>query len=109
MRGCRELQKIINDFNLAVCLDLGHLMVNQFDIQATFKRYYQKTVIIHLYGAESRHDHLSLDKLSPVNIDIIMPILKQFKKVVSLEVFSYNRLISSLNFLEKCWQKYDHL
>lgn len=101
------VEKIINDFNLAVCIDLGHLIVNQFDIQAAFNRYYQKTVIIHLYGAESRHDHLSLDKLSPVNTDIVMPILKQFKGVVSLEVFSYDRLVSSLNFLEQCWQKYD--
>ena len=101
------VEKIINDFNLAVCIDLGHLIVNQFDIQAAFNRYYQKTVIIHLYGAENRHDHLSLDKLSPVNTDIILPILKQFKKVVSLEVFSYDRLVSSLNFLEQSWQKYN--
>ncbi len=101
------VEKIINDFNLAVCLDLGHLIVNQYDIQAAFNRYHQRTVIIHLYGAESRHDHLPLDTLSPVNTDIIMSILKQFKKVVSLEVFSYDRLVSSLNFLEKCWQRYD--
>ena len=100
------VEKIINDFNLAVCIDLGHLIVNQFDIQAAFNRYYQKTVIIHLYGAESRHDHLSLDYLSPINTDIIMPILKQFKGIVSLEVFSYDGLVSSLNFLEKCWQEY---
>ncbi len=103
------VEKIISDFNLAVCIDLGHLIVNQFDIQAAFNRYYQKTVIIHLYGAASRHDHLSLDKLSPVNTDIIMPILKQFKEVVSLEVFSYDRLVRSLNFLEQSWQKYDRL
>jgi len=97
------VEKIIDDFNLAVCIDLGHLIVNQFDIQAVFNKYYQKIVIIHLYGAESRHDHLSLDKLSPANTGIIMPILKQFKKVVSLEVFSYDRLVRSLNFLENCW------
>jgi len=97
------VEKIINDFNLAVCIDLGHLIVNKFDIQAAFKKYYPKTVIIHLYGVENRHDHLSLDKLSPVNTDIIMPILKQFRGMVSLEVFSYERLVTSLNFLEKCW------
>ncbi len=97
------VEKIINDFNLAVCIDLGHLIVNQVDIQAAFNRYYQKTVIIHLYGAQNRHDHLSLDELSPVNTNIIMPILKQFKGIVSLEVFSYDRLVSSLSFLELCW------
>ncbi len=35
----------------------------------------------------------------------LIEILKKFTKVVSIEVFSYNALATSLEFLEKCWKK----
>ena len=102
------IETILNDFNLSVCIDLGHLLVNRFDMEAVFNRYYQRTTIIHLHGVENGRDHLSVDKLPKGKTDNIMRILKRFSRVVSLEVFSYHHLKTSLFFLEKCWQRYEH-
>lgn len=95
------VEKIITTFNLSVCIDLGHLIVNQFDMEAVFNKYCKRTSIIHLHGIENHKDHLALDKLPKQMTDIIIRILKRYSGVVSLEVFSYNELFTSLNVLEK--------
>jgi len=98
------VEEILIDFNLSVCIDLGHLMVYGFDMENVFNRYGNRTSIIHLHGVDKTDDHISLDRLSKKNVDSVIRILKQFTKVVSLEVFSYDHLKASLNFLEKSWQ-----
>jgi len=97
------VEKIITFFNLSVCIDLGHLIVNRFDMEAVFNKYCKRTSIIHLHGVENHKDHLALDKLPKQMTDIIIRILKRFPGVVSLEVFSFNELFTSLNVLEKLW------
>jgi sugar phosphate isomerase/epimerase len=97
------VEQILIDFNLSVCMDLGHLMVYGFDMETVFNRYGSRTSIIHLHGVDKTDDHLSLDRLSKKNMGSVIRILQQFKKVVSLEVFSYDHLKSSLKFLEKSW------
>lgn len=93
-------ETILKAFNLSVCIDLGHLMVNRFDVEAVFNQYRERTTIIHLHGVENSRDHLSLDKLSRKNRDAVIRILKQFKGIVSLEVFSHENLVASLSELE---------
>ncbi|MBL7179971.1 MAG: cobamide remodeling phosphodiesterase CbiR [Pseudomonadota bacterium] len=98
------VEAILNDFNLSVCIDIGHLMVNQYDVEAAFDKYHAKTTIIHLHGVENNQDHLSLDRMSPEKTEIIIKKLQRFGQVVSLEVFSYEKLVGSLDFLDKCWR-----
>ena len=100
------VDNILIDLSLSVCIDLGHLMVHGFEPLTVFDRYSQITSIIHLHGVENNKDHLALDRLSDDKTDAIMGILKRFTGVVSLEVFSYNRLVNSLIYLENCWQLY---
>ncbi len=99
------IEPIVIDLNLSVCIDLGHLMVYGFEPDTVFKRYSRITSIIHLHGVENTRDHLALDRLSARKTNIIMGILKQFSGIVSLEVFSFDRLVSSLAFLEQHWQR----
>jgi sugar phosphate isomerase/epimerase len=101
------VEHILNHFNLSVCLDLGHLMVYGFDMETVFRRYCRRTSIIHLHGVENRKDHLPLDRLSKERSEIVAGILKQFTKVVSLEVFSYDHLHASLKYLEKLLKEYE--
>ncbi|MBW2603288.1 MAG: sugar phosphate isomerase/epimerase [Deltaproteobacteria bacterium] len=96
-------EEILIDFNLSVCIDLGHLMVYGFDMETVFNRYCDRTSIIHLHGSDKTDDHASLDRLSEKNMDSVIGILKRFTKVVSLEVFSYDHLKASLNFLEESY------
>ena len=95
------LNDILTELNLSVCLDFGHLMVHEYDLNALFNQYVDKTSIIHLHGAKSGHDHLALNKLAEKFIKPVMSILKRFSGSVSLEVFAFDDLKPSLEFLEK--------
>ena len=100
------VEEILIDFNLSVCMDLGHLILYEFDMKDVFDRYKNRTSIIHLHGANKRRDHQSLDLLSKSNLKTILEMLIQFKGIVSIEVFSYEHLNASLNYLEKVWARY---
>jgi sugar phosphate isomerase/epimerase len=96
---------ILMDFNLSICMDLGHLIIYGFDMNDVFDRYRNVISIIHLHGANNGRDHQALDLLSPPDLKTILEILKRFTGIVSLEVFSYDHLLGSLNFLEKVWTR----
>ncbi len=100
------IAEIIRDFNLTICLDTGHMLLRGFEIETVFQQYRHDIAIIHLHGVKDGHDHVSLDHLSEKDCGLIIGLLKQFSKSVSLEVFSYDHLAASLRFLEKIWEKY---
>ena len=102
------VEGVITALNLSVCIDIGHLMLqNGVELETVFNKYSGITSIIHLHGVEQGRDHVSLDYLSKAKMDAVMGILKRFTGVVSLEVFSFNHLNTSLKFLEKYWQRYE--
>jgi sugar phosphate isomerase/epimerase len=95
------LEDLIVDLDLAICLDLGHLMVYDHDLVEAFNKYGFKTSVIHLHGVKNGCDHMALDRL-PANLaSSVLQVLKRFTGVVSLEVFSFEDLNLSLKFLEK--------
>ena len=55
---------------------------------------------MHLHGVDNHKDHLPLDRLTKENVETVVRMLKQFEGVVSLEVFSFDHLKASLNFLD---------
>jgi sugar phosphate isomerase/epimerase len=95
------LEDIIVDLNLAICLDLGHLMVYGYDLLEVFNKYRFKASVLHLHGVENDRDHMALDRLSEKLASSVLQVLKRFTGVVSLEVFSFEDLNFSLKFLEK--------
>jgi sugar phosphate isomerase/epimerase len=99
------LDGVIADLNLSVCLDLGHLLVHGYHLNALFNKYADRTSMIHLHGVKNGHDHLALNKLSDESMEPVLEILRQFTGSVSLEVFSFDDLKTSLQFLENHWGK----
>ena len=99
------LDGIIADFDLSICLDFGHLIVHGYDLNALFNKYVDRTSIIHLHGVKNGHDHLALNKLLDESIAPVLEILNRFTGSVSLEVFSFDDLKTSLEFLDNHWQK----
>jgi sugar phosphate isomerase/epimerase len=91
---------IVEEFDLSVCMDIGHLFKYGFDAKAVFERYFSRISIIHLHGVKNGKDHIALDNLSSEHAEIAANILNSFKGFVSLEIFSYQDLIRSLNSLE---------
>ena len=98
------IEEIIKAYKLSVCIDIGHLLANGFDVKKVFDKHSSNTSIIHLHGVENIKDHVSLNRLSLEQMDQIIGILKRYYGVVSLEVFSYENLTASLTFLEKYWE-----
>jgi sugar phosphate isomerase/epimerase len=94
------VEEILIDFNLSICMDLGHLIIYEFNMKDVFDKYHDNTSIIHLHGACDGRDHRALDLLEKSDFKTILEILNQFKGTVSIEVFSYEHLIASLNLLE---------
>ena len=101
------LEEIIKAYGLSACIDIGHLLVNGFDVKKVFDKHSSNTSIIHLHGVENKKDHVSLNRLSLEQIGQIIGILKRYSGVVSLEVFSFENLSASLTFLEKYWKNSD--
>lgn len=99
------LEDIIVDLDLSICLDLGHLMVNGDDVLEVFNKYATKTSALHLHGVENGCDHISLKRMSDKLFEAVRQVLDTFTGVVSIEVFSFENLDSSLKYLESHWKQ----
>lgn len=99
------IEEIIAQFGLSVCIDLGHLFVRKFDPKIIFDKYYSRIPIVHLHGVENQTDHIGLERLAVKHENKLINILNTFTGTVSLEVFSYKHLASSLVYLEKLWNR----
>nr|HID59813.1 sugar phosphate isomerase/epimerase [Desulfobacterales bacterium] len=99
------VERIVEDFGLSICIDVGHLILNKVDVQAYFTRYLSRTTVLHLHGVNDGHDHASLSVLAKERLINIVENLKVFRETVSLEIFSYSDLVESLFSLKECWDK----
>lgn len=97
------VEDVIQELKLSICMDIGHLFIQGLDILAFFTKYADAVAIIHLHGVQNGKDHLPLDRLPASRLKAVLEILKKFKGTVSLEVFDYNYLQTSLDFLETYW------
>ncbi len=95
------LEPIITEFDLSICLDVGHLIVNQYPILDTYQRFFERICLIHLHGARQKRDHLSLDQLEPKHLEEVMRLLSNYNQTVSIEVFNLDNLKKSLQVLDR--------
>ncbi len=102
-------EDIIEVFNFKVCIDAGHQIKYGFNLEHTFKKHRSNTPLIHLHGVDftsemqngMKKDHTSLDKLPENHLNSVSKILKEFKGVVSLEIFNLVNLNRSLDILSQ--------
>lgn len=95
------LKEILEEFDLSMCLDIGHLIVYGYDPVSIYEQFKDRISIIHLHGVQNRCDHISLDFLAEEDFVKIEKILNDFTASVSIEVFSFDDLNRSLAFLNK--------
>jgi sugar phosphate isomerase/epimerase len=96
----RKIDSIISELDLSICMDIGHLILSGEDIEAFMKKYSDRISLIHLHGVKGHRDHISLAQMSGPMIEPVRSVLSGFTKTVSLEVFAFDDLTSSLDFLE---------
>lgn len=94
---------VIQDLDLSVCMDMGHLMARGVDLKTFYDRWEERISVAHLHGVAGAQDHLPLNRLPPAQMVNVMDILKRFSGVVSLEVFGVDALNASLSHLRDQW------
>jgi len=97
------IENVVKDFNLSICLDIGHLLIHGLNLKSYFEKYLSNTSIIHLHGFEKSRDHLGIDRLPESALKLIFSYLSSYHGIVSLEVFSMDDLKKSLISLEEPW------
>jgi sugar phosphate isomerase/epimerase len=98
---------IINQTGIHTCIDIGHFLERGEDFESAFYKYVSTTDILHIYGVYEHQDHLSLDCLSAKSVDSLVSMLRDFSGTVSLEVFSFDKLSRSLEFMDQ-WDFFKH-
>lgn len=97
---------VISDFNFSVCIDAGHLLKKDYDTKKVFENYLDITSIIHLHGVKNGRDHQSLDKLSYEEVETLIKLMHGFTQTLSVEVFSFDNLLPSLQYFNNCYQSF---
>lgn len=95
------LKDILEEFNLSMCLDIGHMIVHGYDPCDVYQEFKKRISIIHLHGVQNGCDHISLDLLPEKEFKRIEKIIREFTGSLSIEVFSFDDLQRSVSFLTK--------
>ncbi len=101
MYPAEMLKPLLDEFDLSMCLDVGHVILGGGDPLAVYEAFKSRISIIHLHGVQNGSDHLSLDHLEPHLFSKVRSILNDFSGTVSIEVFSFKDLDRSLNYLRE--------
>jgi len=97
------IEDIIRDFSFSICLDIGHILIQDQDLRLYLEKYLANTSIIHLHGFQNGIDHLGIDRLPESPLKLILSSLRNYRGIVSIEVFSIDDLKRSLITLEEKW------
>lgn len=95
------VEEVIETLDLSVCLDMGHLILYKHSIAEHARRYLKRATVFHLHGIRHDRDHLSLEVLGENQMKTMISIIDNFSGMVSIEVFSYHDLTTSLKLLER--------
>ncbi|MBN2343935.1 MAG: sugar phosphate isomerase/epimerase [Deltaproteobacteria bacterium] len=100
---------VVETLELSVCLDVGHVLLNSFDLAEYYDKYFSRTRVIHLHGINEKKDHCSLAYL-PVEIlnDLLVKLSQaETNRVLTMEIFGEEDFASSMRVMAKHWQKVD--
>jgi len=95
------LEETLSRFDVSVCLDIGHLFINGYDPLHYYNKFKERVSIIHLHGVADGCDHLALDQFDDLQREKVRAILKGYAGSLSIEVFSFNDLQTSLDAFDK--------
>lgn len=92
---------LIQDFDLSVCLDIGHILLNEYDLEAYLDTYLERCRVIHLHGIRHGRDHTDIGGLPQQTLTKLLQRLNVATptRVVTLEIFNQNDFDRSLEVL----------
>ena len=96
------IEDIVRDYQLSVCLDIGHLLLYGIAPEDYLDRYLPRTRVLHLHGVEKGHDHRSLAFLPAGLLTTLIDRLGSGppkSRVLTLEIFDEVSFHQSLEVL----------
>ena len=104
-----SLQGVIKEAGISVCLDVGHLALGGYDLDAVWEKWHDTIRVVHMHGVdvtegERGKDHKDLRFLA---VDTIAKILNRtpHNRVTTIEVFGEKKLRKSLEIIETMIQE----
>jgi sugar phosphate isomerase/epimerase len=99
------VEELIAQRDLAICLDVGHIILYDQPLELYLHRYLSRTRVVHLHGTSGGRDHLDLGRLPAAKLDLLFTALASVPTaedlVVTLEIFSAKDLEISRAVVEK--------
>ena len=92
------VEQVVAARGATVCIDVGHILLGEYDLAQALDRYVERMSVMHLHGIIDGKDHASLEGLSGAQLDLIINRLSADNardRVVTLEIFSEPDLIAS--------------
>jgi len=89
-------ETVVAALGLAVCIDIGHIMRFGYNLEEVWRIFANRTTMIHLHGVYQGQDHLALAQMPAEARALIKRCLGSYSGALSLEVFSFERLNTSL-------------
>jgi sugar phosphate isomerase/epimerase len=94
---------LVQRHDLAVCLDVGHILLYEHDLASYLEAYLSRCRVVHLHGIRGGRDHCDIADLPNTVVDELIGKLRATangrERVVTLEVFSLDHLQRSLDRL----------
>ncbi len=99
---------MVDEKGCSVCLDIGHLLVNGYDVPAYCDAWLKCARVLHVHGVnEAGRDHVDLSHMDHELLRYLMMRLKNentIPRVMTLEIFSQNDFEKSIDVLEQFLQ-----
>jgi sugar phosphate isomerase/epimerase len=95
---------IVYQFELSVCLDIGHILLSGYPLDAYLAKYHDKIRVFHAHGIRENKDHRDLGSLRDSDLALLFGNLQSCRSsapVVTLEVFDENDFRLSLEVVER--------
>ncbi len=95
------IDPLLEESGLQICLDIGHVLKYDFDLEHYLAAFLDQTSMIHLHGLACGTDHRGLEHLPAPEWKRIRSALAQYTGGVCLEVFNVTDLRASMQRLQE--------
>jgi sugar phosphate isomerase/epimerase len=104
-----RIAPVAETFGMDLCLDIGHLLRYGHNLGQQLEAFLPRSTMVHLHGVKDGVDHLGLDHIPQPTWNIIRRALQEFRGGVSLEVFSMDDLVPSLQRIQELITGEEHI
>jgi len=98
------VEELIEEFDLSVCMDVGHLLMNDRSLDEAVSHFGPRCRVVHLHGIREGRDHRDIAALPDGTVKGVLEMLgagDAAEKVLTIEVFSLDDFEKSMRHLAR--------